>query len=170
MRMTDRLITIRQRLRALRADARGVSMIEFGLVLPVIGLFLLGTLDITRAVIARFTLEQVAQHSIERLSLGNRSSNDYTYLAAPAAAEAGVPVAQVTVNQWLECRTAAGVTTRQASFTGTCSTGQTEARYVQVSIWQNYVPSFRYMPFGQYLGAAADGSFRVVGDAAVRVQ
>jgi len=169
MRRTNPTLTMRQRLRRLAGDARGASMVEFGLLFPILGLFLLGSIDVTMGVIARFSLEQAAQNTIEQISLGNRSRTDYAFLRARGAAIAGVPAGQVTVTQWLECRTAGGAVGGRLAITAACNNTETPARYVQVHIWKRYQPYFGYAPFS---GGAqqGDGSYRVGGDAAVRVQ
>lgn len=161
---------LRRRLAALRGDARGATIIEFGLLLPILALFILGTIDFGRGLAAKFALEQAAQRAIEIASLGNRSQ-DYTFLRTEAATAAGVPLANVTLDQWLECTTTEGVTTRQSAFNGVCPTGQQPARYVEVRIFQDYIPNFARGPLAVGMpGVRADGSVRLHADAGVRVQ
>jgi Flp pilus assembly protein TadG len=163
--------TLRLRFAALPADAGGATLIEFALLLPILALFLLGTIDVSRGIATKFGLEQAAQRTIEIAALGGRPRADYSFLRDEAATAAGVPVANVTLNQWLECRTAAGVSTRQSSFSGTCATGQTEARYVEISIVRDYMPTFSYGPLASGMAnVQADGSIRLTADAGVRVQ
>jgi Flp pilus assembly protein TadG len=172
-RMIHRLtpiITVTQWLSRLRSDSRGASMVEFALVLPVLGFFLLGTIDVTRAVIAKFTLEQAAQRTIEQVSLGNRNRATYQFLQAQAAANAGIPVGQVVVTEWLECRNSTTGARTTLLFTETCPSGTTSARFVEIAMWQRYMPSFTYPGGRRLAGLQADGSIRVEADAGVRVQ
>ena len=155
----------------MRADARGASLVEFGLLLPILALFVLGTIDVTRGVATKFALEQAAQRTIEIASLGGRPRADYSFLRNESATAAGVPVTNVTLTQWLECRTNGGVSTRQSAFSGTCPTGQQEARYVEIRLFRDFMPNFSYGPFASSVTTVrADGSVRLFADAGVRVQ
>ena len=157
---------LRGRLAALVADARGATIVEFGLLLPILALMVLGTIDVSRGMATKFALEQAAQRTIEIASLGNRAQADYSFLRAEAAAAAGVPITNVTHNQWLECD---GV--RAASFTGVCPAGQQAARYVEISLYRDFMPNFSYGPFAAgFANARPDGSLRITADAGVRVQ
>ncbi|HEX8644307.1 MAG TPA: TadE/TadG family type IV pilus assembly protein [Allosphingosinicella sp.] len=152
-------------------DERGASLIEFGLFFPILALLVLGTIDLGRGLATKFALDQATQRTIELANLGGRPLADYSHLRAEAATASGLPVTQVTLDQWLECRTGAGASTRAASFTGVCAAGQQSARYVTITIWKDYVPMFAKIPYlGQRLGAGANGSIRLTSDSGVRVQ
>ncbi len=165
------MTAFRGRLAAFAPDERGASIVEFGLLFPILAIMVLGTIDVTRGIATRFALEQAAQRTIEIASLGNRTQLDYSFLRAEAAAAAGVPLTNVTLDQWLECRTAAGVSTRQTSFAGNCPADQQSARYVEIRMYRDYMPSFAYGPFASgFAGAQPNGSIRLWADAGVRVQ
>lgn len=153
------------RRRGLALDERGVSMLEFGLFFPVLALMVLGTIDLGRGLATRFALEQAVQRTIELATLGGRPLADYTFLKTEAAAAAGVPVAQVTLDQWLECNDA-----RQANFNGTCPAGQQAARYVTITAFADYSPMFREIPLMGRVATASDGKIRLTADSGVRVQ
>lgn len=146
-------------------DERGVSVLEFALFVPVLALMILGTIDLARGLAAEFKIEQAAQRTIELATLGNRPLADYSFLRTEAATAAGVPVANVTLDQWLECNN-----TRQASFTGACTTGQQAARYITISVFTDYTPMFEWIPFIGRLSNAANGKIRITADSGVRVQ
>jgi Flp pilus assembly protein TadG len=74
-------------------------MLEFGLFFPFLALMLLGTIDLARGLAVKFGLDQATQRTIELATLGNRPLADYSFLRAEAATAAGVPVAQVTLDQ-----------------------------------------------------------------------
>ena len=146
-------------------DERGVSMLEFGLIFPILALMVLGTIDLARGLAARFALEQATQRTIELATLGNRPLADYSFLRAEAATAAGVPVTNVTLDQWLECNT-----TRQPAFNGSCTAGQQTARYVTITVFTDYTPMFEWIPIVGRLATAANGKIRLTADSGVRVQ
>ena len=154
-----------RRFRRIRDDASGVSMLEFGLFFPFLALMLLGTIDLARGLAAKFGLEQATHRTIELASLGNRPLADYSFLRTEAATAAGVPIGQVTLDQWLECNNV-----RQSSFTGTCASGQSSARYVTITVFKDHVPTFTWIPIVGRLATAANGTIRITADSGVRVQ
>ena len=151
--------------RRLARDERGVSVLEFGLFFPILALMVLGTIDLGRGLATRFALEQAVQRTIEVAALGGRPLADYTFLQAEAASAAGVPVANVTLDQWLECNNA-----RQASFSGACPTGQQAARYVTITAFTDYTPVFRSIPLVGRVATASNGKIRLTADSGVRIQ
>ena len=151
--------------RRIGRDASGVSMLEFGLFFPFLALMLLGTIDLARGLAAKFGLEQATHRTIELATLGNRPLADYSFLRAEAAAAAGVPVGQVTLDQWLECNE-----TRHASFTGTCASGQRSARYITITVYKDHRPTFEWIPIMGRLATAPNGTIRITADSGVRVQ
>lgn len=161
---------LRMRAAALRADEGGATLVEFALILPILTLFVLGTIDLTRGIGAKFALEQAAQRTIENAARGGQARADYSFLIEDGAAAAGVPEENVTLTQWLECRAGTAAPTRLA-FSGTCPDGQTEARYVSITIVTDYMPSFSYGPLAAGMAnVQPDGSVRLSADAGVRVQ
>jgi Flp pilus assembly protein TadG len=149
----------------LRRDERGVSVIEFALVAPIMMALILGVTDLSRAFATRLTLQQAANRAIEKAGVGTVQS-DYNYLKADAATAAGVAQTAVTVDSWVECDG-----TRQATFASECTTAQQIARYVQVTVNANFAPMFSYGPLGRNVFAtAADGTVPMTGKAALRIQ
>lgn len=147
---------VRALLRRLKRDSRGASVIEFAFVAPAVGLLVVGIADYGRGFSERFALESAAHAALERASAGN-TSKDYTYLKKEAADAAGVPVENVTVDNWLECDGK-----RMSNYEGVCSAGQEIARYVYIRLTKNYQPSFRWTGGGK--------TIPIAGDAAVRIQ
>jgi len=165
MRASRKLPTFRTAIARLRADARGVSIIEFALFLPVLAFMVMGTVDVGRAIAHKFALEQGAQRAIELAALGN-AQEDYESLRADAATAAGVPITNVELTQWVECN---GV--KQATFSTVCPEGQVVARYVVVRLFNDFSPSFSWGPLGSAFGQRqANGSVRIAVDSGVRVQ
>ena len=156
--------------RSLASDEGGATLVEFGLFFPILALMLLATIDLGMGLATKFRLEQATQRTIELANLGERPQADYSFLVPEAMSSAEVPQAQVTLGQWLECRTAAGTTRRETNFNGTCQTGEQTARYITITIWQDYEPFFGSLPLIGPLGTGANGAIRLTADSGVRVQ
>lgn len=151
-----------RRLRSLARDERGASIIEMAMVAPVLATLLVGMVDISRAYSAKLQLEQAAQRSIEKVQQYQTGESTYATLYTEAATAAGVRVQDVTVDYWLECNGG-----RAADYNTSCTSGQTYARYISVSIDKDYRPMFgtRFFP-----GANADGTYTITGEAGLRTQ
>jgi len=154
---------LRLRLTRLARDARGASMIELGLFAPVLAVMVMGIGDVAMGYSRKLTLEQAAYRVLERVAVGSVQT-DYTYLKAEAAAAAGVPESNVTVDNWLECD---GV--RQAQFDGICPDGQMISRYVQIAIAGSYRPVFSAGPLARRYNGA-DGNVPISVSTALRIQ
>ena len=151
-------------LRGLRRDRRGASILELGLVLPILMVVMLGLIDVASLFSARMSLQQAAARSLERAQVGN-SRTDFAFVqteATAAATAAGFSGAQVAVETWLECDQV-----RQAPAATDCTTGQQRARYVQVTINSTYDSYFRYSPLGTRNSA---GNVPITARSAVRYQ
>ena len=141
-------------------DEGGNSFIEMALVAPVLAALLVGMVDISRAYSADLLLEQVAQRTIERVQQSGFDPSNETALETEAAAAAGNgSAANVTFVQ--ECNGTA------QSWTTSCTTGQSYARYVTVTVTRPFSPLFgtKYFP-----GANDNGTVTLTGEAGVRVQ
>jgi Flp pilus assembly pilin Flp len=148
----------------LAADARGTSMVEFGLLLPVLSLMLIGSVDLAQGIGAKLALEQAVHRTMEMASVGVVGSN-YQHLRTEAAAAAIVPLANVTLEQWAECDG-----TKQASFDAECGSNQMVARYVKISVRKDHKPSFKYGPLGKTFAVKSDGSIELTAHSSLRVQ
>jgi Flp pilus assembly protein TadG len=157
--MVSRLLSA---LRRLPRNERGTSVIEFGLLAPILAVTLMGVTDVSMAYSRKIGLEQAAFRALEKVAVGSVQS-DYQYLKAEAAAAANVPASSVTVTNWVECDQVV-----QPLWTDNCTATQLTARYVRVSITTNYTPMFFEGP----LAATGDGNGNVAVTAAasVRVQ
>jgi Flp pilus assembly protein TadG len=147
--------------RRLARDARGSSVVEFALAAPVLGLVVVGIADYGRGFSERFALETAAHRTLERAAVGT-TNTDYSFLRQEAATAAGVPVADVTFDNWLECHDDEGATERMPNYNDACDDDEQIARYIQVTIYKNFLPSFSWTGRGS--------TYRLSGAAAVRVQ
>lgn len=155
--------TILSRLRSLRSDERGVSLLEFTAMAPFLGLLIVGMADIGRGYTERFAIQQAANRTLERAHSGTKA-NDYSFLSAEAQTAAGVG-ATVTLTQWLECTATSGTRTTKA-IGGTCSAGEEIGRYVTLEIAKTFVPVFTSVGYPK----EADGTIKLKARASLRVQ
>jgi Flp pilus assembly pilin Flp len=147
---------LRRLARAVKADERGASFVEFTLIAPFLGLLTVGIADYSRGFSERFTLENAAHRTLERAGVGS-TKDDYSFLKQEAANAAGVPIENVTLDNWLECGG-----TRMPNYSDPCEAGQQGARYIYIKIQKAYQLSMS-LP-GQ------SSTMLLSGDAAVRVQ
>jgi hypothetical protein len=147
--------------RRIARDARGSSVVEFALAAPVIGLVVVGIADYGRGFSQRFALEAAAYRTLERAAVGT-TNTDYSFLRQEAATAAGVPLADVTFDNWLECHDDDGTIERMPNYNDPCEDDDQIARYIQVTIYKNFAPSFSWTGKGS--------TYRLSGAAAARVQ
>jgi hypothetical protein len=122
---------MRNRFTLLLRERAGTVTIELAMVAPILAAMLIGLVDISHAYSSKLRLEQSAQRSIEKVMQNTFKIADVATLKTEAEATAG-PGSTATVTYWLECN---GVRMTGASaYAAGCSSGQTYARYVQVSI------------------------------------
>jgi len=151
-----------------RSD-KGNSLVEMGLVAPVLATLLIGMVDLSRAYSAKLQLVQAAQRTIEQVMQQSSVESDYSAaLKTEGATAAGVAESAVAADNWLECSVDGITWTRQASFGGSCDAATPMyARYVTVDISKSYTPLFssRFFP-----GASSNGTYTLHGKAGIRVQ
>ena len=79
------------KLRGLGGDERGVSVIELGLVAPVVALFIAGIIDLSQGLAQRFAMQQAVNRSLELLLVEPLEEDvgedqvDYDHIVAQAA-------------------------------------------------------------------------------------
>jgi Flp pilus assembly protein TadG len=159
------------RLQTLRRDKRGAVIIEFAFVAPILALLTIGVVDMSNAFGKKLMLEQSAQRSIEKImqTTGeltveetianeavcqyNGTNNDGSCKTSP------ITTANVTVAHRLECN---GVLTTDPD----CASGETESRWVQVTVWDDYEPMFPV----HFSGISDNGKYRVQAVAGMRTE
>jgi Flp pilus assembly protein TadG len=155
-------------LKSLARDEEGASIIEMGLMLPILASLLIGFVDISRAYSAKLQLEQAAYRAVENVQQYNATESTYDTIKTEAAAAAnssgfsGVTTDDVRVDYWLECN---GV--RQTDYDTVCTSGQTYARFLTVDVTGAFHPMFASR---RWPGANTDGSFTLHGQAGLRTQ
>jgi Flp pilus assembly pilin Flp len=143
-------------IRRMAREERGTSMIELAIIAPFLGLLTVGIADYSRGFAERLALEGAAHRTLERAGVGS-TQTDYSFLKQEAANAAGVPLANVTFDNWFECGG-----TRMPNYDDPCAAAVQQARYIYVKIEKDFKLSIN-MP-GQ------PQTMRLYGDAAVRVQ
>jgi Flp pilus assembly protein TadG len=150
-------MTMSTLLARLRRDEKGASLIEFGLLAPVLALMVGGVVDLSEGLSERFQIQQAVNRSLEQLQSlppqadANKKDVDYAFLTTEAQTAAG-PSATVTLTKWLECD---GV--KKASWDDTCTAGQDTARYVHLKV----VKTFNGFFFMKSRQMTATGAMRV---------
>lgn len=146
-------------------DRRGASVVELALLLPFLTLLMVGMIDLSNGVTARFMLSQAVNRTLEMAAghhfLADKDDDEvqYDFLKTEAADAAGVDTENVTLTTWLECD---GV--KQADYDGTCPADESIARYLQIRIDTVYSPMFSIGPLGD------QGFIPMFAEAAVRIQ
>ena len=143
-------------------DDRGAAIMELALVAPIIASLLIGMVDLSRAYSYKLQLEQSAQRAIEKVQQYQTSTSTYGTLQTEAAAAAGVPTSNVTIDYWLECNG-----TRATTYDSVCADGQTYGRWVTVTVEGTFTPMFRSK---YYPRANANGTFTIQGKTGMRTQ
>ncbi|WP_416907440.1 MAG: TadE/TadG family type IV pilus assembly protein [Polymorphobacter sp.] len=139
----------------------GASAVEFGLALPVMLMMLLPAIDYGMAFALSQRLTAATAQAVQRVTANGKVQSSYASLSTDvASAVSGAVKAPVStsITNWLECN---GQKAENAN--GLCPSGQTYARYVQVTARTVYTPIF---PLPGVFGKAK----AVSGSAAVRVQ
>ena len=144
-------------------DERGNSFLEMALAAPLLAALFVGMVDVSRAVSAKIDLEQAAQRAVERVQAQSTYKTSQASTVQSDAQAAGGTGSTATVTSWLECNHD-GV---HLDFdTGSCSAGQSYARYVEVNVQKSFTPMYGSM----FPGADTNGTVQVNGQATVRVQ
>ena len=150
-------------LASLLRGERGAVAIELALAAPLLGMMLIGLIDLSTAYSNKLRLEQIAQRSIEKVqAMGFETSEEEALEteAADAAEAAGFDGAVADVTFWLECNGTAA-----ATYTEACTVGPT-ARYVQLDIEHSFAPAIAH----RFTNSNADGTMTVRGVAGIRIQ
>ena len=152
-------------MKQLGRDEGGASIIELALVMPFLAAMVMGVAELSMAYSAKLKLEQAAYRSIEKVQQYRDTSSTFATISAEAttaATAAGFTSPTVTVDYFLECDG-----TRQTTYNMTCSTSQTENRWITVDIAATYTPMFATRAWP---GANANGTFTLHGKAGLRTK
>lgn len=154
------------------SDRRGTSAIEFALIAPLLALMTMGISDLALGLTRKYKLEQASYRALELVTVGSLARNpnvpppsDYTFLKTEAATAAGVPEGNVTVTPRLECNGT------EQNFDMPCTNAADQiARFITVTIIDDYQPLFPYGPAGARFTGSADGKIRLTARSTIRMQ
>jgi len=157
--------------RSLRSDKRGAAIIELAMVAPVLALMTIGVVDLSNGFGRKLRLEQAAQRSIEKVmqTTGELTVEDTIAQEAVcqyngtnedgSCKEAPLTTDNVVVEHRLECN---NVVTENSD----CADGETEARWIQVTVSDDYEPLFPV----HFSGIDDGGKYHMVGVAGMRTE
>jgi hypothetical protein len=149
----------------LRGNCRGTSLIEFGLIAPLLMTMMMGVIDFGRAFTHKFAMEQAAYRTLEKITVGSLDT-DYSVFKAEAALASGEPEENVRIRGWVECDND-GV---QRHLDETCENQQL-SRFIRVAIESDFQLSFPTGPLAHSLGHANSlGQIRLSVGSTLRVQ
>jgi Flp pilus assembly protein TadG len=146
-------------------------IIEFAFVAPILALLTIGVVDMSNAFGKKLMLEQSAQRSIEKImqttgeltveeTIANEAVCQYNGTNSNGTCKTSpITTANVTVTHRLECN---GVLTTDPD----CASGETESRWVQVTVWDDYEPMFPV----HFSGISSNGKYRVQAIAGMRTE
>jgi Flp pilus assembly protein TadG len=137
----------------------GAAAIELALVTPLIGLTILGAVDIAQATAARYDLEQAAQRATE-LAMVRRPRTDADTVHLVTAT--GLPAANVAIELHMTCND------DPDDYAAACE-GRA-ARFVEVTVKGKYEPIFNYGPLLTILGGSGTGLSTIDLTASSKVQ
>lgn len=167
---------------SLGANERGAAIIELALIAPVLGLMIVGIVDMSNAFSRKLALEQGAQRAIERIEQTTATDTVENTLKAEVVCQVDgtnsdgtcktspITTANVTVTFRLDCTDGSGNVTTQtntdpATFdTYTCASGSTAAKYLQVQVTDQYTPMFPI----HFLAINSDGTYHLSATAGMR--
>jgi Flp pilus assembly protein TadG len=121
---------------------RGIAMIEFALVLPLILLFIAGILDYTLLLRSAIATADAARVGAQYGSANSLKAADITGMQT-AALNAGSNIPGLTATASRVCQCSDGVSVTCSS--GRCSSGMVQV-YVQVTAQTTVTPIFSYTP------------------------
>ena len=160
--------------KSLLRDERGASLIEMGLLLPVMATVVIGVADVSRAYSQKLLLEQAAYRAIEKVQQYQSAESTYDTLkndVVSASSDAGftdVTASNVTVDYWLECNgVRQGDGTPGNGYDAVCASGQNYARWISVDVTHDFTPMFAS---NRWPGSNTNGSFTLHGRANLRTQ
>ncbi|WP_158241483.1 TadE/TadG family type IV pilus assembly protein [Novosphingobium sp. TH158] len=137
------MMTMRNLMRHLWHDQRGVSAVEAAIFMPILLSLAVGAIDLTQLSVMRLNLQQVANAGAAMAVAGGNTPPDNTTLAARLAADTGMAASAITVTRWTECNEAA-----QANIAACPNASDVRADYLTVTVTGSYTPIFSG-PFGK---------------------
>jgi len=153
-------------LRSTARDERGAAVIELGLAAPILACMLIGMVDISNAYSRKLTIEQAAQRGVEKIMQTTESGTVDATARSEIVAAAGVPDANVTMTDNLEC-TNKNTGVRRVLLSSQDCDDATEyhSRYLLVTVTDEFSPMFPIK-----FGANSNGKYPIKVRVGMRTQ
>jgi Flp pilus assembly protein TadG len=167
-----------RRLLALARSQDGTAAVELAVVAPVLAMMVAGVADLSIAYGRELEIQQAAQRAIEKVMQTSGSDTPEGAIKKEACiqingseevtangvttvecADGRIDIANVSVLFELTCN---GTVT---AYDQDCTTGQSQVRYVSVTVEDTYTPLFPI-----HFGTGADGAYSLSATAGVRVE
>lgn len=154
-------------------EDRGAAIIELAIVAPVIALMTVGVVDLSNGFGTKLKVEQAAQRSVEKVMQTTGITNVETTIANEAICQfngtdtsgncktAPLTADNVTVTHSLYCNNGA-----EPVADVDCPTGQTESKWIKVTVWTEYKPLFPL----HFTGIDSGGKYRIQAQAGMRTE
>ena len=161
------------RLIQLWREERGAAIIELAIVAPVIALMTVGVVDLSNGFGTKLRVEQAAQRSVEKVMQTTGITNVETTIANEAICQfngtldngtcktAPLTADNVAVVHSLYCNNGATPVA-----TDDCPDGQTESKWIKVTVTTEYKPMFPL----HFTGIDANGKYRIQASAGMRTE
>jgi Flp pilus assembly protein TadG len=150
---------LRDLMRVMRADRRGVAAIEFAIMVPTLIMMTVCTVDLGMGIYTNMQVQDAAQAGAQYAMVHGFDANSISTVVSNATAQSGISASPAPV-QYCGCATAAGVT--NVTCGAACPAGAVSGTYVQVSTQATYTTIVPYPMIAN--------SFTLTAQAAVRVQ
>jgi Flp pilus assembly protein TadG len=162
----------------------GSVTVELALVAPILALTIIGIVDLSNAFSRKLAIEQGAHRAIEKVMQTTGVATVANTIKTEAVCQVNgmntngscksspITEANVTVSYRLECATGATVNSTQTKTSSTefdalsCSSGETERRYISVTVTDKYTPMFPV----HFAAINADGTYHLSTTAGMRTQ
>jgi len=170
------------RTRKLLADESGAAIIELAIIAPIFALMTIGVVDMSNAYSRKLQAEQAAQRAVEKIMQTTQDDTVENTLKTEVKCQinGGAPPcagritdADITVTWRLECDDSGTVTAQSATDPTVYNdlfcpvAGSTEARYIEVTVNDKYVPMFP-IHFAGLNGS--DSTYHISATAGMRTQ
>lgn len=156
---------------SLLRDDRGVSVIEFGFLVPILAFMLLGMLDLANGYTRKMAVENAVARAMEKVSV-LAVQDDYNFLKAEVVnAYPSVTASSVIVEPYAMCDT-----TKMPTFRSECgfradATPEEISRYVRLRVEHRWTPTFNWGAFGlRIYKTGSDGKVPLNVETQLRVQ
>lgn len=154
-------------------EERGAAIIELAIVAPVIALMTVGVVDLSNGFGTKLKVEQAAQRSVEKVMQTTGITNVETTIANEAICQfngtnangtcktAPLTADNVAVVHSLYCNNGA-----TAVSTPDCPDGETESKWIKVTVTTEYKPMFPL----HFTGIDAGGKYKIQASAGMRTE